>query len=89
MTKLSLAVPGTTSTYLGRTLAGLGLVGALAFWLWALPSLLARDGFVPRGDAACETKAYRDPVTGRWREAPSPRLATSAHCPARSGGGRS
>jgi hypothetical protein len=89
MTKLSLATPGVSSSLLARALAGLVLVGVLALWLWALPSLLARDGFVLRGETACETKAYRDPVTGRFRPAPSPRLATTAHCPARSDGGTS
>lgn len=89
MTQLSLATPGASSSLLTRALAGLLLVGALALWLWALPSLLARDGFIQRGETVCETKAYRDPVTGRFRPAPSPRLATNAHCPARSDGGTS
>ncbi|MDP3255294.1 MAG: hypothetical protein Q8S58_08165 [Bosea sp. (in: a-proteobacteria)] len=89
MTKLSLATSRASSPLLARALAGLVLVGAFALWLWALPSLLARDGFVLRDETACETKAYRDPVTGRFRPAPSPRLATTAHCPAYSDGGTS
>lgn len=86
MSKLSLAAPVTVFPHLARALAGLALMGALLLWLWALPSLLALDGFVLRGDAACETKAYRDPGTGRVRPAPSPHRTTTARCPARSDG---
>ncbi len=86
MSKLSLATPVTAFPHLARALVGLALMGTLSLWLWALPSLLARDGFVLRGDAACDTKAYRDPVTGRVRPAPAPHLAATGRCPARTDG---
>ncbi|OYW65480.1 MAG: hypothetical protein B7Z40_12515 [Bosea sp. 12-68-7] len=89
MSKLSLATPVTAFPHLARAVAGLALMAALSLWLWAVPSLLARDGFALRGDAACETKAYRDPVTGRVRPAPSPHRATTGRCPARSDGATS
>jgi hypothetical protein len=91
MFKLSSPAPhAALSPHLTLRRAGIGiaLLGAVALWLWALPTLLTRDGFIPRGDA-CAPASYRDPVTGQSRPAPSVRTAASAACPAPPSSGRS
>lgn len=54
-----------------RTAAAAAVLAVLALWLWALPALLARPGFVLRGDEACVQASWRDPVTGRSSPAPA------------------
>lgn len=56
---------------LGRAVAGIALLGALTLWLWALPALVMRDGFILRGSDVCAQAAYRDPVIGQSRPAPA------------------
>lgn len=64
----------------------LALLGAVLLWLWALPALLMRDGFIlsgsdgPRGSDACLQSRYRDPVTGRLNLAPSIHHAARTAC---------
>ena len=55
-----------------RAAAGAAILLVIALWLWALPALLSRQGFVLRGDEACAQPTWRDPVTGRANPAPSP-----------------
>lgn len=54
-----------------RSAAAAAILGVLALWLWALPTLLSRQGFVQRGDESCAGAAWRDPVTGRSLPAPT------------------
>ena len=65
---------------LRRVGVGITLSGAVALWLWALPVLLTRDGFVSPGGASCAGASYRDPVTGRDQPAPSTRIARQEPC---------
>jgi len=54
-----------------RSASAVAILVVLALWLWALPALLARQGFVLRGDEACAQASWRDPVTGRSMPAPA------------------
>lgn len=73
-----------TATPLRLTLrrigAGIALSGAVTLWLWTLPVLLTRDGFVSPGGASCARAGYRDPVTGLHTPAPSTRIARQEPC---------
>lgn len=73
---------------LRRASAGIALLGAVALWLWALPALMMRDGFVLRGDDSCQHATYRDPVTGRPQPAPSTRIALHEPYPSATCGDR-
>ncbi|HEV7256558.1 MAG TPA: hypothetical protein VGN82_02140 [Bosea sp. (in: a-proteobacteria)] len=90
MLKLTSPAPQTALSHLTlrRTGIAIALLGAVALWLWALPTLLTRDGFISRGDA-CAPASYRDPVTGQSRPAPTIQAAASGTCPAPSRTGRS
>jgi hypothetical protein len=59
-----------------RTATGIATLALIALWLWALPALLSRQGFVQRGDEVCAQPGWRDPVTGRPSPAPSHRCPT-------------
>ena len=73
---------------LRRAGAGIAMLAAIAVWLWALPALLTRDGFFVGDGDACRHAAYRDPVTGQPRPAPSTRIAVREHCMVTAYGGR-
>ncbi|HEY5797181.1 MAG TPA: hypothetical protein VIU82_19405 [Bosea sp. (in: a-proteobacteria)] len=82
----SSATPTAPSLHLTLRRAGaaIALIGAVALWLWALPTLVTHDGFVLRGRDACAQASYRDPVIGQSRPAPSVRIAVKDICPVRS-----
>jgi hypothetical protein len=72
--------PAPLRSALGRAAAGTALLAGAALWLWVLPVLLMRDGFVMPIGASCAQAGYRDPVTGRQALAPSARLARPESC---------
>ncbi len=91
MFALSSSAPGTASSpglKRRRIVAGIALPGGVALWLWALPALATRDGFLPRGGDPCAQARYRDPLTGQSRPAPSARVTLREACTAAASGGR-
>ncbi len=66
-----------------RTAAAAAALVVLALWFWTLPALLARQGFVLRGDETCAQASWRDPVTGRSIAAPARACGTDQTGPRR------